>query len=138
MTNRVERIAPYVQGEALVLSQGPYTFSLQRVARGASGELWWLYDETKREANNWAGTISIHDDEGGVLEVGVDGVENPIIRSARITATFPSRWTKKPSRGTWRDSCYSSAYREKFRSTMERDTLASCSGEASGIMNNKP
>jgi hypothetical protein len=88
MTKKVERIAPYVQGEALVLSQGPYTFALQRVARGASGELWWLYDETEREANNWAGTISIHDDAGGVLDVGMDGVENPIIRSAHITATF--------------------------------------------------
>ena len=49
---KVERLAPYVQGEALVLSQGPYAFSLHRVARGAGGEVWWLYDETKREANN--------------------------------------------------------------------------------------
>ena len=85
---KVERLAPYIQGEALVLSQGPYTFALHRVARGSSGELWWLYDESKREANNWAGTISIHDVQSGVLDIGVDGVENPIMHRAQIVATF--------------------------------------------------
>jgi len=88
---KVERIAPYVQGEALVLTQGPYTFSFHRVTRSPSGEVWWIYDETK-PPNYQAGTISVVYDEGSVLAIGeAAGGENPILSSARITVTLAAQ-----------------------------------------------
>jgi hypothetical protein len=86
---KVERLAPYIQGESLVLSQGPYTFALSRVARSATGEVWWLYDQTKGP-DHWAGTISVVYEHGGVLDVGIEGEQNPILEGARIVATFTS------------------------------------------------
>jgi hypothetical protein len=84
--SKVERIAPYVQGESLVLSQGPYTFALHRVSRSATGEVWWLYDETKKTMpEQQAGTISVVYEEGEILDTPDGGV---MIPSARILVTF--------------------------------------------------
>jgi hypothetical protein len=84
---KVERIAPYAQGEALALSQGPYTFALHRIWRSHGGEVWSLYDATKRP-NDWAGTISVVYGEGGVLNTGIEGGVDPILQGARAVVTL--------------------------------------------------
>ncbi len=83
---KVRELAPFVQGEALVLSKGSCTFSVYRTDRSATGEVWCLYDET-RWPNGEAGTISVVYGGTSVLDVGMTGEENPVMEHASITVT---------------------------------------------------